>query len=144
VSHRAVVERFWTDLYRRDFAAVGAYFAEDSEYTDMPTPAEDVARGPAQIAARLRLGLEPLESISHDVRAIVCEGDTAVTEHVEHWNWGTGERASLPFVSVQQFRDGKIVRWWDYWDLATLMNAAPAWWVEHIMSEAARVGLREA
>jgi hypothetical protein len=25
------------------------------------------------------------------------------------------------------------VRWWDYWDLQTLMGAAPAWWVEHIM-----------
>jgi hypothetical protein len=24
------------------------------------------------------------------------------------------------------------------------MNAAPAWWVEHIMNEAVRVGLREA
>ncbi len=106
-------------------------------------PAEDVARGPAQIAARLRLGLEPLAGISHDIRVIVCEGDTVVTEHVEHWEWPTGERASLPFVSMQQLRDGKIVRWWDYWDLATLMNTAPAWWVEHIMSESARVGLRE-
>ena len=46
-----------------------------------------------------------------------------MTEHVEHWEWPTGERASLPFVSVQQVRDGKLVRWWDYWDLATLMNA---------------------
>ena len=142
-GQRELVEQFWTDLYRRDFEKVGAYFAPDGEYTDMPTPAEDVARGPAQIAARLRLGLEPLSAISHDVRAIVCDGDTVVTEHVEHWEWPTGERASLPFVSVQQIRGGKFVRWWDYWDLATLMNAAPAWWVEHIMSESARVGLRE-
>ena len=104
----------------------------------MPTPADDVAVGPAQIAARLRLGLEPLAGISHDIRAIVSEGDTVVTEHVEHWEWPTGERASLPFVSMQEVRDGKIVRWWDYWDLATLMNTAPAWWVEHIMTEAAQ------
>jgi limonene-1,2-epoxide hydrolase len=141
MSRRETVEQFWADLYRRDFEAVGAYFAADGEYTDMPTPAEDVARGPAQIAARLRLGLEPLEAISHDVRAIVCDGDIAVTEHVEHWSWATGERASLPFVSVQEFRGDKIVRWWDYWDLATLMNAAPAWWVEHIMTEASSIGL---
>ena len=141
-DQRALVERFWADLYRRDFDAVGAYFADVGEYTDMPTPADDVARGPAQIAARLRLGLEPLSSISHDVRTIVCEGDTAVTEHVEHWEWPTGEKASLPFVSVQQFRDGKLVRWWDYWDLATLMNSAPAWWVEQIMTKSAELGLR--
>ena len=137
-----LVEEFWADLYRRDFDKVGAYFAPDGEYTDMPTPAEDVARGPEQIAARLRLGLAPLSGISHDVRSMVCDGGTVVTEHVEHWEWPTGERASLPFVSVQEFRGGKIARWWDYWDLATLMNNAPAWWVEHITNESAKLGLQ--
>ncbi|HTL85168.1 MAG TPA: nuclear transport factor 2 family protein [Acidimicrobiia bacterium] len=132
--NRELVERFWNDLYRRDWDVVAAYFADDSEYTDMPTPAEDVARGAAQIVGRLRLGLEPLEAISHDIRTIVIEGDTAVIEHVEHWSWSTGERASLPFVSMQDWRGETLLRWWDYWDLATLMNAAPAWWVEHIMS----------
>ena len=67
-----------------------------------------------------------------------------VTEHVEHWEWPTGEKAALPFVSMQELRDGEIVRWWDYWDLGTLMNVAPAWWVEHIMTAAAEAGLREA
>ena len=142
MTNRQVVEKLWADLYQRDFDAVGAAFAADGEYTDMPTPAEDVARGPEQIAARLRLGLGPLESISHDIRVIVAEGDVVVTEHVEHWQWPTGERASLPFVSMHEFRAGKIVRWWDYWDLATLMNNAPAWWVEHIMTESANLGLR--
>jgi limonene-1,2-epoxide hydrolase len=144
MSHRETVEHFWRDLYRGDFDAVGAYFADDGEYTDMPTPAEDVARGPVQIAARLRLGLEPLSGISHDIRGITCDGDTCVTEHVEHWEWPTGERVSLPFVSMQEFRGEHIVRWWDYWDLATLMNAAPAWWVEHNMTESAKIGLRPA
>ena len=60
-------------------------------------------------------------------------GDTVVTEHAETWHWPTGEQVTLPFVSVHEMRDGSIVRWWDYWDLQTLMNAAPAWWVEHIM-----------
>jgi ketosteroid isomerase-like protein len=141
-TNRALVEQLWATLYRRDFDGVGALFADDGEYTDMPTPEDDVARGPAQIAARLRVGLEPLASISHDVRTIVAEGDTVVTEHVEMWEWPSGETARLPFVSMHVVRDGRIVRWWDYWDLATLMNNAPAWWVEHIMSESARVGLR--
>jgi hypothetical protein len=44
---------------------------------------------------------------------------------------------------MQDVRDGRIVRWWDYWDLATLMNAAPAWWVEHIMQASAEAGLRD-
>ena len=142
-SNRALIERFWQTLYERDFDGVGAFFADDGEYTDMPTPPEDVARGPEQIAARLRLGLERLESISHTVKTIVVEGDTVVTEHAEHWAWPTGEKISFPFVSMHEVRDGRLVRWWDYWDLGTLMGAAPAWWIEHIMSESARVGLRD-
>ena len=141
-ENTAIVERLWKTLYERDFDGVGALFADDGEYTDMPTPGDDVARGPEQIAARLRLGLEPLQAITHKVRTMVAEGDTVVTEHVEIWDWPSGEHAELPFVSMHEVRDGKIVRWWDYWDMATLMNNAPAWWVEHIMNESLRVGLR--
>jgi ketosteroid isomerase-like protein len=132
-EYTAVVAQLWADLYRRDFDAVGAHFAPDGEYTDVPSPADDVATGPAEIAARLRLGLEPLEDIHHDVRVVVSEGNTVVTEHTEHWHWPSGERVALPFVSVHEFRDGKIIRWWDYWDFQTLFATAPAWWVEHIM-----------
>ena len=141
MTNREVVEKLWSDLYRRDFDAVAAAFAPDGEYTDMGTPTDDVARGPEHIAGRLRLGLEPLEAISHDVRLIVAEGDVVVTEHVEHWLWPTGERADLPFVSIHEFHAGQIVRWWDYWDLATLMNNAPQWWVEHTLTEATKIGL---
>jgi limonene-1,2-epoxide hydrolase len=141
-ARQAIVEQLWADLYDRDFDAVGRAFAPHGEYTDVPTPPDDVARGPEQIAARLRLGLGPLAGIGHDVRSIVAAGDVVVTEHVEHWEWPSGERASLPFVSVHEFEGDRIVRWWDYWDLGTLMGAAPQWWVEHIMSESAEIGLR--
>ena len=101
----------------------------------MPTPPEDVARG----AGADRGAAAPRARTAGEHRArraarSSCDGDTVVTEHVEHWEWPTGETAALPFVSMQELRDGKIVRWWDYWDLGTLMNAAPAWWVEHIMT----------
>ena len=130
---KAIVEQFWRDLYARDFDKVGAYFLADGEYTDVCSPADDVARGPAQIAARLRLGLAPLASLSHDIRLMVADGNVVITEHVEHWSWETGEHADLPFVSVMEFRGDQIARWWDYWDMSTLMNNAPAAWVEHIM-----------
>ena len=64
---------------------------------------------------------------------MTAEDDRVVLEHSEEWHWHTGEFVVLPFVSVFDLRDGKIARWWDYWDLGTLMNAAPQWWVEHIM-----------
>jgi len=131
-ANRALIERFWEDMGRRDFAAVRTYFTDDAHYTDVPAP-EDGARGPDAIEARLRLGIEPLERYVPRPGKMVAEGDMVILEHSEEWHWGTGETVVLPFVSVFELRDGLIARWWDYWDLGTLMNAAPASWVEHIM-----------
>jgi hypothetical protein len=44
------------------------------------------------------------------------------------------ESVVLPFISVHEISDDRIVRWHDYWDLTTLMNTAPQWWIEHIMN----------
>ena len=131
-DNKARVQAFWAALYARAWDDIGQFFAPDSEYTDVPSPADDVARGPAMIVARLRLGLDRISSYEHHLRLIVAEGDTVVTEHAETWQWHTGEAVTLPFVSVHALRDGDIVRWWDYWDLQTLMNSAPTWWIEHI------------
>jgi limonene-1,2-epoxide hydrolase len=132
-DNKARVVDFWTALYERDWDRIGTFFTEESQYTDVPSPAEDVAHGPSQIVARLRLGLERISGYEHDLRLMVAEGDAVVTEHSETWHWHTGEEVTLPFVSVHELGDGAIIRWWDYWDLQTLMNAAPEWWIEHIM-----------
>ncbi|HEV3265355.1 MAG TPA: nuclear transport factor 2 family protein [Acidimicrobiales bacterium] len=132
-DNKQVVSSFWSALYERDWDRIGEFFTADSEYTDVPSPPEDVAKGPAEIVARLRLGLEPISAYEHDLRLMVAEGDVVVTEHAETWHWHTGESVTLPFVSVQEFKGRDIIRWWDYWDLQTLMNAAPGWWIEHIM-----------
>jgi limonene-1,2-epoxide hydrolase len=132
-ANKERVTAFWATLYERDWEAIGRFFGPESEYTDVPSPEDDVARGPELIVARLRLGLEPIAGYEHHLRLMVAEGDTVVTEHAETWRWHTGEEVTLPFVSVFELKEGTIMRWWDYWDLQTLMNAAPAWWIEHIM-----------
>jgi limonene-1,2-epoxide hydrolase len=131
-ANRRTVERFWETLYARDWDGIAAFFTDDATYTDIGTPADDVATGPDEIVRRLRLGLEPIEGYEHRHLLTVAEGDAVVTEHTETWRWRTGESVTLPFVSVQQLRDGRIARWCDYWDLQTLLGAAPAWWIEHI------------
>ena len=128
-----LIEAFWADLFRRDFDAVGAWFTPEGNYRDVPAP-EEGAFGPAEVAARLRLGLEPLVGYEHVPGwRSSSQGPTVVTEHVERWTWESGESVVLPFVSVHQLQGDKVTRWWDYWDLGTLMSAAPAAWVEHIM-----------
>lgn len=133
-DNRARSEQLWADLYRRDFAAVGAHFHPDGTYTDVPTPAEDIATGPDEIAGRLRLGLEPLARIEHGPSAMFVDGDTVITEHTEIWHWDDDHSVALPFVSIHTHRGDKIERWVDYWDLQTLLGAAPQWWLDHIMT----------
>ena len=106
--------------------------APDGHYTDVPAP-EEGAFGPAEVTARLKLGIAPLAKyVLHD-GPIVADGDMVITEHHEEWFWESGEHVDLPFVSVHEIRDGQIVRWHDYLDLNTLLSAAPAAWLEHIM-----------
>jgi limonene-1,2-epoxide hydrolase len=132
-DNKGIVQNFWSALYDRDWERIGSFFGPDSEYTDVPSPADDTAVGPEQIVARLRLGIEPITAYEHDLKLMIAEDDAVITEHTETWHWKTGESVTLPFVSVHELRDGVIVRWWDYWDLETLLGAAPAWWIEHIM-----------
>jgi len=72
-TNKERVRAFWNALYERDWNLIGSFFADDSEYTDVPSPADDVARGPALIVARLRLGLERISGYEHDFRLMVAE-----------------------------------------------------------------------
>ena len=82
-------------------------FALDGFYTDVPID-DGGATGPAQIAARLRIGFEPVQSFDHAIERIVVEGDTVITEHAETWHFDDETRSTLPFVSVQVVRDGLL------------------------------------
>lgn len=126
---REVTAAFWAALYDRDWPRIRSFFGPDSIYYDVPTGPSTAGVGPDGIEARLRLGLGGLAGYEH-VPGVVAEGPggVVVTEHTEVWTWETGETVALPFVSVQHVRDGRIVLWKDYWDLATLMDAAPPAW----------------
>lgn len=133
VAAAELVEKFWAALAVRDFDAVGAFMAPDGHYVDVPVKdVDEGAFGPAETAARLRLGLAPLAAYQVHDGPIVASNGFVVTEHSETWTWEEGVTVTLPFASVMQVANGQVTRWWDYFDFGTLMNAAPAWWVEHI------------
>jgi ketosteroid isomerase-like protein len=132
-ENRSVIEGFWDDLYRGDLAAAAARFDAQGEYTDVTTPEDDVARGPEEIVRRLTLAFGKLSGLRDERRQLVASADTVMTEHIEHWAWPTGETMALPVASVHELRGRRIVRWCDYWDMNTLVEAAPTWWFEHVM-----------
>jgi limonene-1,2-epoxide hydrolase len=130
-----VTGAFWQALYAHDWDEVASFFDDDSVYFDVPTGPSTAARGPADIVARLRLGLDPVSGHDHGPRTVVISDAAVVmTEHTEIWHWPTGETATLPFVSVQYVEGGVITMWKDYWDYNTLLGAAPPDWQERLFS----------
>jgi len=125
------VARFWEDLYAHRFAALGAYFTADAVYDDVPIPAARVV-GPAAIVRKLEIGLARVPRHVHHVHRVVADDDTVGTEHTEDWCFAEDHVVSLPFVSIQEIRDGRIARWSDYSNIETLLSAAPSWWLEHV------------
>lgn len=133
MTPRDTAAAFWSSLYARDWPRIRSFFGPESIYYDVPTGPSAAGVGPDSIEARLRLGLEGLAGYEHRP-GVVAEGDggIVVTEHTEGWTWETGETVALPFVSVQRIVDGVILLWRDYWDLQTLMDAAPPAWHERL------------
>lgn len=132
--NKEIVARFWEALYAHDWESVATFFTDDANYRDVGIgEAGGGAHGPDQIVARLRLGLDPVERHVHRPGRIVAEGDVVVTEHAEEWHFGPDDVVVHPFCSVQELDDeGRIRRWWDYSNIANLLDNAPSWWLEHI------------
>lgn len=130
-----VTGAFWQALYAHDWDEVASFFGDESVYFDVPTGPSTAAKGPANIVARLRLGLDPVSGHDHGPRTVVISDPPVVmTEHTEIWHWPTGETVTLPFVSVQYVEGGVITMWKDYWDYNTLLGAAPPDWQERLLS----------
>ena len=127
----ALVRRFWDTLYAHDFAALAQFFTADAVYDDVPIPAAKVT-GPAAIVRKLEIGLGRVPRHVHHVHRVVADATTVVTEHTEDWCFAEDHVVPLPFVSIQEVRDGKIALWRDYSNIDTLLSAAPAWWMEHV------------
>jgi len=137
--NRQVVERYWEAHFLRDWDRMSTFFSDDAHYTDVGVDGQG-ARGPQQIVDRLKIGIEPLSGYYHHPRHIVAEGDLVILEHVEEWQFHTGERILHPFVTVMEVRDGKIVRWHDYSNIGNVIDHAPQWWIERIAQGYAAVG----
>lgn len=129
---KAVTKAFWDALYARDWDLIGSFFGPESIYYDVPVGPSAAAKGPENIVKRLKLGLEPLVGYDHGPATVISEGEIVVTEHAEMWEWPTGEKATLPFTSIQHVVDGTITLWKDYWDLRTLLSNGPPTWEEDL------------
>ncbi|WP_166391767.1 nuclear transport factor 2 family protein [Nocardioides ochotonae] len=127
------VRGLWRTLSARDYDGLAEWVTEDCVYMDMPLGPTLSARGPADIAKRLKVGWGELADYeNHDGLLVADAAGNVMYEHSETWIFATGEVLTLPFATVHKVRDGRVCLWKDYWDYAAIMNQAPATWVESL------------
>ncbi|HLK11369.1 MAG TPA: limonene-1,2-epoxide hydrolase family protein [Candidatus Binatia bacterium] len=108
------VRDFCAAWSERDVEKLLAYFADDAVYHNMPL---EPVRGRAAIRQVLELFVPPASTIRFEMRHIASRGDVVLTERVDHFV--VGERnVALPVAGVFELRDGKILAWRDYFDMA--------------------------
>jgi ketosteroid isomerase-like protein len=118
-------------LSARDYDGIAEWVTDDCVYFDVPLGPAFAARGPADIAKRLRVGWGELAAYeNHDGLLLSSESGDVMYEHSETWTFASGEVLELPFVSVHRVRDGRVSLWKDYWDQSAFYSVAPAAWVE--------------
>ena len=79
-----IVARYWDALYAHDWDGIASFFTDDANYVDVGIgESGGGAHGPAQIVARLRLGLEPVPDHLHHEPVLIAQGHRVVTEHKE-------------------------------------------------------------
>ena len=135
-ENRETVERMWTALSAKDWDTLKACLHPEVHYADVPTP-DTGAHGPENVVKRLEIAFDQIVDHEHVVHHMACEGDVVFLDHTETWTFETGEKAINPFATVHEMKDGRIVRWSDYWDVNNFVSQFPSWFIEHMAKHTA-------
>jgi limonene-1,2-epoxide hydrolase len=110
------IRGFCAAFAKGDIDEVLGYFAEGAVYHNMPM---DPAVGADAIRAVLQLFVSGPGAVEFEVLAVAASEDLVFTERVDRLSLG-GRSVELPVAGVFQLRDGQIVAWRDYFDMAAL------------------------
>ena len=128
LTPEGVVRGYFEALNARDFARAAGPIAEDCEWTSIAT--EKTHRGPAAIVAGLREFVAAFPDWRVDLERVTTAGTVVVVE------WDTSGTFQNPFrgqqpngrrfrrrgCAVADVEGGRIVRYRDYYDRATLFD----------------------
>ncbi|MHB1583306.1 MAG: limonene-1,2-epoxide hydrolase family protein [Acidimicrobiales bacterium] len=110
----AELVRSFCDAWPAEPATLAAYFADDAVYHNIPL---EPIRGRAAIEEAFVGFAAMAPQIRFETRHLVADGDLVMTERVDHFTNDQGT-ISLPVMGAFEVRQGRIVAWRDYFDLA--------------------------
>lgn len=114
------MERFIGAWCARDVDALMECFCDDAEYINIPMDPPN--RGSAEIRAFIEGFIDTIEEIEFIVHHQLYQGDIVMNERTDRLKMN-GQWIELPVMGVFEFRDGKIAKWRDYFDMAPFSQA---------------------
>ncbi len=118
----SIVKQFMSLMEQLNYDSALEMVADDVEYTNMPM---GTVHGPSGIRSVLEPFFGPTISNEWIIQAVAVNECTVFMERLDRHQL-PGGWAELPVVGVFEVRDGKIARWRDYFDLATIQNGFAA------------------
>jgi limonene-1,2-epoxide hydrolase len=117
-ENERIVTEFCQSLLGADMAKVVTYLSEDVFYHNIPWE-------PVTGHAGVRKVLDPFVhgencALTHmDIKNTTSSGNMVMNERLETWVKGR-VKLDLPVLGVFELKDGKISKWHDYFDSATI------------------------
>jgi ketosteroid isomerase-like protein len=134
-ANKAVVEKMWKALGEFDFETLKSCLHPEIHYEDVPTP-DAGAIGPDNVVKRLSIAWDHITRQDQTTHHIAAEGDVVFLDHTEKWTFKTGETVEHRFATMHELRDGRIVRWSDFWDMNNFVGQFPQWFLEEMTKQA--------
>jgi limonene-1,2-epoxide hydrolase len=116
MSAEQVVRDFLAAWPRRDIEELISFFSAEAVYHNVPVAP---LRGAPAIRAAFEGFLASMPEIRLDLVSLAGSGDVVLTERVDRFLLPSGKRFDLPVAGIFELRGGKIVRFSDYFDLAS-------------------------
>jgi len=125
-DNKATVEKMWTALSQFDFNALKSCL-----HPDVPTE-DSGANGPDNVVKRLSVAWDHLSEQVQTTHRIAADGDTVFLDHTEKWVFKSGEVVEHRFATMHELKDGKIIKWSDFWDVNNFVGQFPPWFLEEM------------
>lgn len=114
----SIVRQFMALMEKLDYDNALTLVTDDIEYTNMPM---GTVHGPAGVRSVLEPFFGPTLSNEWVILSAASNGPIVFLERLDRHEL-PGGWAELPVIGVFEVRDGKIAKWRDYFDLATIQN----------------------
>ena len=128
---KATVRKMWSALGEFDFETLKSCLHPEVHYDDVPTE-DPGAVGPDNVVRRLSIAWDHLSRQDQTTHHIAAEGDIVFLDHTEKWTFKSGECVEHRFATLHVLKDGKIIKWSDFWDVNNFVSQFPPWFLEEM------------